>query len=110
MDRRRALVASAASGGGGGGEFYCELWRYSPRDGGYIYVRTATFIIPTQMTWGDTIGLVDTEELFGIFSYDIVPYITSIEETGISADYCPEDNITIDDNIEVGKTYKFLYG
>lgn len=107
--RRRALLATSATSGGGGGEFYCELWRYSPRDGGYVYYRTSTFIIPTQMTWGDVEGLVDTEELFGIFSYDIIPYITSIEGSGMPTDYWPEDNITIDDHIEVGKTYKFIY-
>lgn len=108
--RRRALLAASAASGGGGGEFYCELWRYSPRDGGYIYVRTATFTIPTQMTWGDVEGLADTEELFVIFFEGIVPCITSIEEHAMFTNYCPEDIITIDDNIEVGKTYKFLYG
>jgi hypothetical protein len=109
MDRRLLL----ASGEESGGEFYCELWKYSPRLG-FSYFRTATFIIPTQMTWDDVVGLVDTEERAEIIKVPIPSgiYVPCIENINKKVDgtafFSSEDGLLLLDSIEVGKTYKFM--
>lgn len=112
--RRRALLAASAASGGGGGEFYCELWKYSPRLDSFQYFRTATFIIPTQMTWGDAVGLIDTEERAKIVytlvpSGVYVPFITNLNtKFDGTAPFESDDELLLLDSIEVGKTYKFM--
>ena len=113
MSETRRLYLTTM-GAASGGEFYCELWSYSPRDG-YICTRIATFIIPTQMTWGEAVGLVDTEERSEI---TVIPnpsgingiVIKPIKKEDAIYSFLPEDYILTSDNIEVGKTYKFMYG
>lgn len=111
MNRRRALLA--ASMRSGGGEFYCELWKYSPSGGVYFHSRTATFIIPMQMTWSDAVGLVDTEERTEIISVQMpsgtrVISLKNLKKQDGNANFYPEDSISISNNIEIGKTYKFM--
>lgn len=99
---------------GGGGEVYCELWKYSPRNG-YTYFRTATFTIPTQMmTWDDAVGLIDTEERAEIIKVPVPSgiYVPCIENINTKIDgtasFSSEDELLLLDSIEVGKTYKFM--
>ena len=67
------------------------------------------------MTWGDAVGLVDTEERSEIRTITlpsgaIAIYLENLGKDGGFISFTPEDNISISNNIEVGKTYKFIYG
>lgn len=115
MDRRRALLAASAVSASAGGEFYCELWRFNPRTGVYTYARTATFIIPLQITWGEADGLIDTEERTKIRAIQLPSgqvnfLISNLKKEDGSTSYYAESELLPSENIGIGRTYKWLEG